>query len=195
MPSQSLIRWQRDARAELDDIADAHTALGGSGHARRVATVQINHAYAVLLSSQFQRFCRDLHSEASEQLCAALPAWSGPILRARLAEARKLDTGNPNPGNIGSDFRRLGFDLWPLMRARSARIDGRKARLEQLNRWRNAIAHQDFSDTTGLDLGSGRTDLWLADVRAWRAACDGLAETLDAVVHDALLRLAGRPPW
>lgn len=91
MASQSLIRWQRDARAELDDIA--HAALGGSGHARRVATVQINHAYAVLLSSQFQRYCRDLHSEASEQLCAALPAWSGPILRARLAEARKLDTG------------------------------------------------------------------------------------------------------
>jgi hypothetical protein len=157
--------------------------------------VQINHAYAVLFSSQFQRFCRDLHTEAVQQMCSAVPAWSGPILRARLLEARKLDTGNPNPGNIGSDFRRLGFDLWPLMRARSARSDQRKARLEQLNRWRNAIAHQDFSDTGALDLGAGRVDLWLADVKAWRAACDGLAVTLDEVVYDALLRLAGPPPW
>jgi hypothetical protein len=196
VPSNSLIRWQRDAGAELDDIAAAHTALGGSGHARRVATVQINHAYAVLLSSQFRRFCRDLHTEAAELICGTVPGvWAGPMLKARLIEGRKLDTGNPNPGNIGSDFRRLGIDVWGSMRARSARTDGRKARLEQLNRWRNAIAHQDFGDSGALDLGGGRTDLWLADVRAWRAACDGLAGTLDSVVHDVAARLAGRAPW
>ena len=196
MPSNALLRWQRDARAELDDIADAHTAVGGTGRARRVATVQTNHAYVVLLSSQFQRFCRDLHTEAIEQMCAAVPtAWTRPILMRRLTESRKLDTGNPNPGNIGSDFGRLGVDVWTAMRARSARTSGRKLRLEQLNRWRNAIAHLDFADQNGLDLGGGRTDLWLADVRAWRSACDGLAGTIDAVLCEHLGGLAGWPPW
>ncbi len=195
MPSNSLLRWQRDARAELDDIVGAHAAVGGNGRGRRVATLQINHAYAVLLSSQFQRFCRDLHSEAIEHICNAVPtAWTRPILRARLTEGRKLDTGNPDLGNLGSDYKRLGIDLWPTMRALDARTDGRKAKLERLNRWRTAIAHQDFSDATSLDLGAGRIGLRLQDVRGWRAACDRLAETMDAALLPSLTTLPGRPP-
>ena len=169
VPSNALLRWQREARAELDDIADAHTAVGGAGRARRVATVQINHAYAVMLSSQFQRFCRDLHTEAIGHMCAAVPtAWTRPILRRRLNESRKLDTGNPNPGNIGSDYGRLGIDVWSVMRARSARTSGRMLRLEQLNRWRNAIAHLDFADEAGSRPGR-RSHRPVARGRAWLA--------------------------
>lgn len=53
------------AKGALGEIAAAHTAVGGQGSGRRYATQEINHAYAVLLSSQFQRFCRDLHTEAA----------------------------------------------------------------------------------------------------------------------------------
>ena len=81
------------------------------------------------------------------------------------------------------------------MVALDAHTAGRKLRLEQLNRWRNAIAHQDFTSPSDLDLGAGRVELRLADVDAWREACDRLATTMEAVVGARLAGLAGRPPW
>jgi len=196
VPSNSLLRWQADARSQLDDIVRAHAAVAAATVGGRAATDQVIHAYAMLLSSHFQRFCRDLHSEAIEHVCAEVPTvWVQWRLRARLIEGRKLDTGNPNPGNIGSDFKRFGLELWPSMVALDARTPGQKLLLEQLNRWRNAIAHQDFTSPVDLDLGAGRVDLRLADVDAWRAASAQLATTMDSAVALWLAGLAGRPPW
>ncbi|MSP55958.1 MAG: hypothetical protein EXR69_10200 [Myxococcales bacterium] len=196
MPSNSLLRWQAGARSQLDEIVSAHAAVAASTPGGHAATEQVIQAYAMLLSSHFQRFCRDLHSEAIEHVCAEVPTvWVQWMLRARLIEGRKLDTGNPNPGNIGSDFKRFGLELWPSMVALNAHTAGQKLLLEQLNRWRNAIAHQDFTSPTDLDLGAGRVDLRLADVDAWRAACAQLAATMDAAVGAWLAGLAGRPPW
>jgi hypothetical protein len=82
----------------LDEIEAAHRAVGGSGRGRRYATQQINQAYAVMLSSQFQRFCRDLQSEAVDELAKriALPDVA-EIFRLQLTTGRKLDSGrNPN---------------------------------------------------------------------------------------------------
>lgn len=67
MPSESLIAWQGSRAAELDELEAALRAVGGIGRGRRHATQQLNQAYAVLLSSQFQGFCRDLHTEVSDQ--------------------------------------------------------------------------------------------------------------------------------
>lgn len=44
------------------------------------------------------------------------------------------------------------------MVALDARTAGQKLRLEKLNRWRNAIAHQNFAPAADLDLGGGRVD-------------------------------------
>ena len=196
MPSNSLVRWRGAAQADLDDIVDAHASVAGAARGRRAATAQVNQAYAVLLSSHFQRFCRDLHSEAIEHVAASLTEpWARPIMKLRLTEGRKLDSGNPNPGNIGSDFNRFGFNLWSRMVALDKRTPSRKAKLERLNRWRNAIAHQDFGDVAGLDLDGGRTDLRLADVAGWRTACDQLAATMDAAVLAHLSALVGGSPW
>ena len=62
--SVALQRWMFKAQSALDEIEAAHQAIGGARRGRRYATLQVNHAYAMLLSSQFQGFCRDLHSEA-----------------------------------------------------------------------------------------------------------------------------------
>lgn len=170
--------------------------MAGTARGRRAATAQVNQAYAVLVSSHFQRFCRDLHSEAIEHLAAALTEpWARPMMKLRLTEGRKLDSGNPNPGNIGSDFNRFGFNLWSRMVDLDKRTPGRKAKIDQLNRWRNAIAHQDFDDAVGLDLNAGRTDLRLADVAAWHTACDQLAATMDAAALAHLSPLVGGSPW
>ena len=109
MSSASLQKWETTRAAELDRIAAAHGAVGGSGPGRRWATQQINQAYAMLLSSQFQGFCRDLHSECVDYLVRSVsPAILHTALRAEFVFARKLDRGNPNPGNIGSDFHEVG---------------------------------------------------------------------------------------
>lgn len=194
MPSNAHQAWGAIRSDALDQMVSAHTALGGGGPGRRYATVQVVHAYAVLLSSHFQGFCRDLHSETSDHIANGTnPAAAAGILRLLLTAGRKLDSGNPNPGNIGSDFGRLGF-TWADVKAKDTHHDSRKKRLELLNLWRNAIAHQDFTDAK-LDLGGGRLTLRMADVTAWRSACDGLAGSFDAVASDRVLAVIGTRPW
>src|SRR5437870_518257 len=73
MPSRSWRHWHSVRARELDEVEAAHTAIGGSGPGRRTATQQINRAYAVLLASQFQGFCRDLHTECVDYLVALIP--------------------------------------------------------------------------------------------------------------------------
>ena len=112
MSSASLQRWQSTRRLELDRIAAAHGAVGRSGPGRRWSTPQINQAYAVFLSAQFQGFCRDLRSEAVAHIVRSVtPAALHEALRTEFALGRKLDRGNPKPGNTGADFTRLGLSL------------------------------------------------------------------------------------
>src|SRR5690242_4398976 len=145
MPSHSLLTWRTSAARALDEIEAAHAAVGGTGPGRRYATQQINHAYAVLLSSQFQGFCRDLHTECANLLVRPVaPAVLQVALRRPLTQDRKLDRGNANAGNIGADFARLGMTFWPDVHRLDQRHQARQALLEELNAWRNAIAHQDF---------------------------------------------------
>src|ERR1700688_4903210 len=103
MPSNSLQQWRRSRRIQLDEILAAHRAVGGAGRGRRYATEQINHAYAVLLASQFQGFCRDLHTECVEYFVRVLnPTTVESVVRAEFLRNRSLDRGNANPGGIGS---------------------------------------------------------------------------------------------
>jgi len=195
MPSAALKKWKTARATQLDEIEAAHAAIGGSGRGRRYATQQVNHAYAMLLSAQFQGFCRDLHAECIDELVnVTRPATMQPVLRRSFAQGRKLDTGNPNPGNLGSDFAGLGIDFWPSVLRRKGRErlnEDRKAKLEALNAWRNAIAHQDF-DPAKL---SGQRTLTLKQVRGWRAALNGLSVSFDAVVRDHLRQVTGTARW
>lgn len=175
----------------LDEIERAHRSVGGTGPGRRYATQQINQAYAVLLSAQFQGFCRDLHDDCVTHLVqsmASVGAWA--TFQKAMVGSRKLNTGNPNPGNIGSDFNRFGIRFWDDVRSVDARNVGRFDQLEDLNRWRNAIAHHDFDPRV---LGSGI--LRLERVREWRSACEGLAISFDRVMQIRLQRMTGRSPW
>lgn len=192
MPSRALKRWLTDGQRALDELEAAHRAIGGVGPGRRYATQQINQAYVVLLCSQFQRFCRDLHSEAADYLASdPLPNVRYALLGLRLIEGRKLDVGNPSPGNIGSDFGRLGLRFWQAVGNLDARNIKRQAALESLNTWRNAIAHQDFDPAK---LG-GRVHIQLSSVRVWRAACKALATSFDEVVRTHLSAILGKTPW
>jgi hypothetical protein len=124
-----------------------------------------------------------------DMTCSRQPANLAVVLRSALMQGRKLDFGNPSPSNLGADFGRLGMAFWDEVRALDARNDDRKDRLEELNEWRNAIAHQDFARV------GGRALLHLGSVRGWRAACDALAISFDRAVGMHLGRLVGRAPW
>ncbi|MEA2464131.1 MAG: hypothetical protein QOJ98_1878 [Acidobacteriota bacterium] len=192
MPSRALRNWQTRSRKVLDEVEAAHAVVGGGRGARSFARQQINQAYVVLLSSQFQRFCRELHTNAAEFLTAQ-PSFTAlvPLLKRSLSQGRRLDLGNPNPSNIGMDFGRYGIDLWTLTGQKDSRTRGRREKLEALNRWRNAIAHQDFRSPQL----RGRETLRLREVREWRAACEGLAVDFDAVMRIYLRSVSGVPPW
>src|SRR5262245_60140790 len=113
MPSSSLQHWFSERAAALADLENAHRSVRGSGPGARAAAQQINQAYTMQLSAQFQGFCRDLHRECADCLMRPL---ADPDLRETMWNnfvfARRLDRGNPNPGNIGADFNRLGLDFW-----------------------------------------------------------------------------------
>src|SRR5436305_1157914 len=113
MPSVAFQNWASARAAALDEIEYAHRTVGGTGPGRRYLTQQLNQAYAVMLSAQFQGFCRDLHAECVTLLARAntSPALAAIFLRNSM-HGRRLDTGNPNAGNIGADFERLGLTFW-----------------------------------------------------------------------------------
>ena len=190
MPSRSRQEWITIRSRSLDEILAAHQGLGGTGRGRRFATQQVNYAYGVLLSSQFQGFCRDLHSESVELLVQGI---NSTTLRSACNEAftrgRKLDFGNPNPGNIGNDFNLMGVAFWTKVIALSPLNTARRNRLEDLNLWRNAIAHQDFSKTPG---GS---KLRLAQVAVWRRTCNHLVRAFDRVMQAHIGSVTGIAPW
>jgi hypothetical protein len=191
MPSISLERWRNERLVALNELQCAHKSVGGTGRGRRYATQQINQAYAVLLSSQFQGFCRDLHSERADYFVQSIPAGLlRTAVRNALVENRKLDKGNPNPGNIGTDFNRFGLPFWDEVRNLDIRKQGRQNRLEELNAWRNAIAHQDFDPAV-----LGATVLRIQRVREWRSACSQLGHWFDEVMRSQLLAVNGNLPW
>jgi hypothetical protein len=110
MPSLAFQAWGSRCAAALDDIESAHRALRGSGPGVRAASQQVNQAFALMLSAQFQAYCRELHTEGVDHLLAGVPdPWLRALARVSLLLGRKLDRGNPSPGNIGSDYERLGI--------------------------------------------------------------------------------------
>ena len=189
MPSFSLRLWNSDRKNALDEIESAHRSVGGAGRGRRLATHQINQAYAVLLSSQFQGFCHDLHSECADHLVQGVtPTSLRTACRNALFQTRKPDRGNPHPSALGSDFNRFELAFWGEVRRLYVRSPTWQNRLDELNQWRNAIAHQDF---TNLDA----TTLQLQAVRKWRKACNRLAEAFDDVMRRHIQSIIGTAPW
>jgi hypothetical protein len=190
MPSNSWIRWNTERADALDQIENAHASVGGTGRGRRFATEQINHAYATLLSSQFQGFSRDLHTECIDHIIALSPVYLQTLHLSQFAWGRTLDRGNPTPGNLGSDFNRLGVDFWNEVTNDLPRNNQGHEMLERLNRWRNAIAHQDFDPAK---LG-GTITLHLVQIRNWRRALNRLAQSFDNVMRSHLYNLLGKYP-
>src|SRR5207247_83433 len=100
---------------------------------------------------------------------------------------RKLDRQNAHAGTIGPDFQRLGFSaksFYDVLKALDRRNANRLTNLEDLNKWRNAVAHQDFTQVGG-------SALRLQLVRKWFNSCDKLTQEFDISMRDHLKSIIG----
>lgn len=184
MPSASLLQWQNDRMPRLHQVdlqcAASLAAVRPSAH-----LIEENlRGYVVLLSAHFQGFCRDLYTEAAQIVASKVRPTLRLLIQQQFTAHRKLDRGNPSHQHLNEDFKRFGFKLdLAADPANGARL----VHLSALNRWRNVAAHQGTAPAgIALDLPS---------VQAWRASCDGLAVSLDAIMYNQLRRILKRAPW
>ena len=177
------------------ELEAAHHAVGGQGRGRRYVTEQINRSCIMMVAAQWQGYCRDLHSEAADVLAAAAhPATLQVPIRMALTSARRLDIGNADADDIGSDFGRLGMAFWDEVERLDKRNAQRKMRLRQLYAWRNSIVHEDGIHGKKVSLVAG-TKPTLRWARIWLAACGELATQFDRAVAAYLTQLTGAAPW
>lgn len=193
MASSALAGWQTDRARRIDELVDARIAAGGGKGRER----QLNLALVVRLAAEFQGFARELHQEAS----TIFAEWGSggsdhltDVLRQRMTEGRQLDHGNAQPGSLGSDFGRFGFQLWPALAKRNTFSAVHQDTLDKLNQARNAIVHANETDLDALKLAGH--PITSTTLKTWRSALDSLAGTLDAEVAARLGTLFGKPaPW
>lgn len=192
MPSPALTAWSTSSAAALSQLEAAHRAVGGTRAGRRTNTLQLNYAYVLLLAAHFQAYCRGLHTDAAQLLVEEIDPGIGAVVDANLTFARQLDRGNAQPSAIGADFNRLRLDFWTVVQAADTRNAARQRKLEELNSWRNAIAHHDIESNRS---GLRPREVTLAACRSWRGALDGLAESFDRVLADRIETLLDSRPW
>lgn len=194
VPSHAFARWESNRVDRLDELEEIHARLTGTEPGRRWLTDELNRGYVVILASQFQGYCRDLHSEMAEVIArAANPAVRG-LFESSLALRRNLDRGNATPGNIGADFGRFGFEFWDAIYQRHQRNKTRVVRLDQLVTWRNSIAHDSPIPPTKIGLVAG-TKPTLTCGRRWRRSLAALVPHFDAVAAERVEDLVANRPW
>jgi hypothetical protein len=187
MPSAALTNWHTDRSSRLSAVESHCNAV--------LATVPLNATFAdetlrgfvLHLSAHFQGFCRDLYTECSQIWIAGIQPGFQATAQAQFSAELALEKGNPSYNNIKRDFNRFGFQLQNANFA----IPQQLTDLHHLSDWRNKAAHQGTKP-----LGSGvPTVLTLPLVQSWRASCNGLAVSLDGIMHTELLRIMGAVPW
>jgi hypothetical protein len=191
MPSPAFTAWSTSSAATLSQL-QAHRAVNGGVAARGKNTLQLNYAHVLLLCAHFQAYCRGLHSNAAQLLVEASVPGIAAILDANLSFGRQLDSRNAQPATLGADFSRLGLEFWAVVKAADTRNTARQRKLEDLNAWRNAIAHHDIEPRRA-DLHPHTVTLTACNT--WHRALNGLAESFDRVLAGHLERLLGSPPW
>ncbi len=187
MPSNARNLWDGDRKTRLDKVDASCAAAHALTPPDPALADELLRGYVTLLSAHLQGFCRDLYTECSSFVRSKIRASLQTILGYQFMEGLKLDHGNPNFGNIVADFRR--FDVG--VKAEADKDPTSKMwlpHLDQLNKWRNVVAHHGSPP-------SGLPPLALPLVQGWRPSCDRIVEFLDGMMYNHLRRLMRRKPW
>ena len=186
MPSAALRDWQNDRMPRLAEI-DAHcvSTLALVPPNPRLAEESLR-AYVMLLSGHFQGFCRDLYTECGQLFTANVAPAMQLAIQLQLVAELKLNNNNPTVETIRKDFERFALRLdFRTEPANAPRV----THLGQLNKWRNAVAHQKAGAPAGVP------PLVLAGVQSWRTSCDELATWLDGIMYNEMQQVFGIAPW
>lgn len=173
MPSQALAALT-DRLQDVDQLMDAHRAVGGDQRGRRFEVEGLNRAAVLMLSAHFEGYLEDVMAEA---LAAVNPQ----------LEVKPLTGGfhNPWPDRIDDLFAFLGMDKpsksisW--QKAGNAAV---RNNLEKLVRTRNRLAH-----------GATNVQVYKTEVTSLRKYVEGFSERFDAAVRDQVHTLTGTHPW
>ncbi len=153
MPSDALLVWQTNRIPRLQNVeADClHLEVLHAADPDRVQ--EYIRSYAVLLSSEFQGFCRNLHSECADRLVDSVhPVALRGILRSQCVYGRKLDGGNANAANLARGLQPLPLRLlarcagarpWPRTETTSTRYAERLAKRDRAPRLRPGRTRRD----------------------------------------------------
>jgi hypothetical protein len=187
MPSAALTRWQNDRMLRLTEMDTHCVDAAARVPPNPLLAEESLLGYAMLLSGHFQGFCRELYKECSQLVAASVPPALRVTVDTQFSAELSLNSGNPTVDTIRKDFERFGFTL----DFAADPVNGpRVTHLGELNKWRNAIAHQKPGPPRGVP------PLTLAGVQAWRVSCNGLAIWLDGIMYNEMSRLLGAaPPW
>ena len=173
MPSQALdgltVRL-----ADVDQLMDAHRAIGGPNRGRRYEVEGMNRAAVLMLSAHLEGYLEDVMEEA---LAALNPQLNVKPLTGQFH--------NPWPDRIDELFAFLGMDR--PSRAISWRGAGNPAvrrNLEKLVRTRNQLAH----GTTGVRV-------YKNEITSLRRYVEGFASRFDGVLRGQMHTLTGSYPW
>ncbi len=199
MASEALIQWHGKRAEHIDELLSVHVRVVGAGRGRHSATTQLNLAVLLRLAAEFQGFCRDLHDLASDEFASRV---GGPnarlqqLVASQLTRGRKLNGGNANPGNIGSDYARLGLDLWPeLAKRRPRRAPAWNRSLSAMNEARNGVAHDDQAALARVAKAGYHLSA-LSTIKNFRRDAAQVAVLMDDVVAEHLpLLFGGDKPW
>jgi hypothetical protein len=195
--SVALKTWFTTRRARIDQLMDAHGAVGGTGPGRRWRTEQLNWSLVLRLAAEFQGFARELHDGAAYFFADAVAQGDEGIrtvIRDQLTRDRGLDRSNASPGTLGRDYARLGLLLWRSLREHNAAARQWNTDLEKLNEARNAVAHDNSAPLVRLK--DDGYPLVLSTIRRWQVMLDKLAVGMDDVVALHLSQLLGKgQPW
>lgn len=188
MGSAAYRLWAAARKHALDEMDVA--CASADVVRRRAAAQHVVQAYAVILAAQFQGFCRDLHTEGVEVMIRGIdPPTRLFLVQQEFLRGRQLDRGNAQSASLGADYARLGIRFWPELQALDPQTPSYRVAPDELNTWRNAVAHQDFSS---FPAGSR---LLLGDVRRWRKSCRALARVMNESLRNYLFSMSGVSPW
>lgn len=173
MPSQALAALT-DRLRDVDQLMDAHRAVGGAQRGRRFEVEGLNRAAVLMLSAHFEGYIEDLMAEA---LAALNPHLGVKPLTGNFH--------NPWPDRIDELFAFLGMNQ-PSKSISWQRAGNKAVRdnLGKLVRTRNQLAH----GTTGVSV-------YKSEITSLRKYVEGFAQRFDELVRHQVQSLTGAPPW
>ena len=181
----------------LDRLVSTHATITKGKPGRQWETEHMNFALLTRLAAEFQGYCRDLHDGAIDHIVANLTPSGGSglllVTRSAFITGRSLDKGNPNWGNLCSDFKRIGLTLADSLETAYPRsYNDWITSVGRLMEARNAIAHGNEKEI----LACRQTQpLTLRTFRQWRGRLMRLAVSVDGLVGAHLNSLTGVKAW